>query len=76
MQVQDVLGGDQPQDPDIIQDLYARYPDQLAALGFGVTKVKRRREVTWQAPSSDHIQHLEVALAGLHHDGRGLETYI
>lgn len=70
------MAGHKPRDHDVIQGLHACYPDQLSALGFSITKVNRSKAVMWQSPSSDHIQHLQVALAGLHHDGSGLETYI
>ena len=75
-QIQGVLAGRDSRHHVVIEGLHARYPDQLSALGFDVTRVKGSKEVTWQAPSSDCIHHLQVALAGLHHDGSGLETYI
>ncbi|KAL8584576.1 hypothetical protein ACOMHN_002306 [Nucella lapillus] len=59
-----------------LQDLYARYPNELSTLGFSTAKNRQKREVTWRPQSSDSVYNMEVALIGLFHNGGGLEAHI
>ncbi|XP_025109585.1 uncharacterized protein LOC112573429 isoform X2 [Pomacea canaliculata] len=64
------------EDIEILLQLYARYPDELSALGFSY-RSKVRPQMTWQRPENDDVSHMiEVALLGLFHDGSGLEVFI
>lgn len=63
-------------DLSALQDLCARYPNELSTLGFSVTKNRRKKEVTWHPQPSDCVHSLEVGLIGLFHNGSGLETFI
>ncbi|KAK7501073.1 hypothetical protein BaRGS_00007558 [Batillaria attramentaria] len=71
-----LMPGEKLQNTQILVNLHSRYPDQLSALGFHLTRSKGTWEAGWRRPDTDHIFHVEVVLLGLYHDGSGLESFI